>query len=462
MKSKLILTFLILIISSVIFAGELAPIKTEGEKLKKFDNLLIEYTPHRVSDQSKEVYFTKDGFGVGITPKGQFTLNSNKKRLNFIGTSGILAYDKDNPTTLYSLDMKKITKEGFIATCDKLDLTLNMRVISSQIHLGFQGEVTCSSKKNIVLGFAFPIDASTALVTDRQAWVEDFFNAIEGEAGGVYSCPDNLDNSISRYPIGTVLNGELCFSMATGPTQRDSKFVMYKDLRSFVNEYELSFDNNSKEIDFVIYKNQMGWGMRGAYDKYTYIFRDFFPTKDVLKTPTNVVDIYNNNHAFKDLLKYDGYRIKYVLSIEDIYFFKCVAKNKPVYYEIDHENFFKEYPRAVFFGFIPVIDTPTLSENKLIKELKDSYDIIQKANWNPIPMAETKNRNVMTELYLIDKDHYSACFNYTDTRRVSGFVLYSYKGLNKIQNIVDKNNYNIQNQIVDIILDPYQMAMFKY
>lgn len=462
MKFKLILTILLISLSSLIFAGELAKIKTSGEKLKKFDNFLVDYTPHRVSDKSKEVYFTKDGFGVGITPKGQFTLNSNKERLNFIGMSGIVAYDKDDPKVLYSLDMKNITKEGFVATCNELDLTLSMKVISSDIHLRFTGEVTCSSKKNILLGFAMPIDASTALQKDNQIWVQDFFNAVEGEPGGVYSYADNLDNTISKYPIGTILNGVICFSMATGPKDRDSKFVMYKDLKSLVNEYDLSFDNNSKNIDFAIYKNQIGWGMRGAYAKYTYIFNEFFPQKEQLKNPLNIAEIYNNNHSFKELIKYDGYRIKYVLSIEDIYFIKCIAKNKPVYYEIDHENFFKEYPRCVFFGFIPVIDTPYTNESQLINELKEPYDIIQKSVWNPIPMAETKNRKILTELYLCESDHYSTCFNYTDERRIAGYVLYNYNGPTKIENLVDKNNYNIHNKIVDIVLDPYQMAMFKY
>ncbi len=468
MKIKIILALLILALSLSCFGKEIAVIDNNDPQGKLFDGqLLKDYKPHRVSDRSSEVYFTKDGFGVGITKGGEFTLNSNNKRLNYIGLSGIVLYDKDNPDKLYSLDITKIDKAGFTGNCEELGVTCDIKVAAKDIYIGFTGTVSSDNDKKIALGFCFPVDGTTSLVKDKQIWIYDFFDAVECTDSKEYTTPAPNDPSVSRYPFATIMTGNISFAMATSPLSRDSKFSYFKDIKSFVNKYDLTLKPNTPaEIDFVVYKYSYLWGFRSAYERYVTIFSDCFPEKINLKDPQSesydIKELDDLNYYYKSLLNYDAYKVKGPLEVNDIFFIKCVAKNKPVYYEIPKQDFKSEYPKAVFFGFIPIVDNPSPADRKMMEDIKPVYDVIQSSSWNVVPVSETNNRNVMCEMYYQGNDYFVAAFNNTNLKRVSFLELLQYVGPTTIKNIADGSDYNIKNRTIDIVLNPYGLAMFGY
>ena len=429
-----------------------------------FDSLILQnFTSHRVTDKSSEVYFTKDGFGVGITKKGEFTLNANNKRLNFRGLSGIMLYDRDNPEKLYSLELKNIDKAGFSGECRELGVTADVKVRAKDFSIGFSAEIKSEEKKNITLAFCFPADGSTALDMDKQIWIYDFGKAVECEKGKEYITPMPGNSSLSRYPFGAMMNRFVSFAIATSPLAKDSRFMFFRDLRTFANVYDLSLDKDTvAETDFEMFKYSYLWGMRGVYDRYVALFSSYFPNKEDIKG-FNLKDVDNFDISFKSLLSYDGYRVKGPLSEEDIYFIKCVAKNKPVYYVTDEENFASEYPKAVLYGFIPEYGEPLSPENsRIVAKLKPVYDIVQSSVWDICPQSESNNRNVISEKYYRDGKSFVVSFNNSAERRVAFLELLEYNGVSSVKNLADNSDYNIKNKTVDIVFEPYGMSVFGY
>ena len=464
MKIKIILALLILALSLSCFGKEIAVMDSLDTSGKLFDGYYLkDYKPHRVTDRSSEVYFTKDGFGVGMTKGGEFTLNSNNKRLNFMGLSGIVLYDRDNPNMLYSLDLERIDKAGFYGTCEPLGVTCDIKVVSKDIYVGLSGTVTSKEDKKIALAFCFPVDGTTSLVKDKQIWIYDFFDAVKCEESKEYTTPAPNDPSVSQYPFATIMTGNISFAMATAPDSRDSKFSYYKDLKSFVNKYDLTLKKDTPlELDFIVYKYSYLWGFRSAYERYATIYPSSFPQKESLKVDPEIKELDDVHYYFKSLLNYDGYRVKGPLDLNDIYFIKCVAKNKPVYYEVPKENFATEYPKAVFFGFKPLVDNPSPADKKVMAEILPVYELIQDSAWNVVPAAETNNRNVMCEMYYKGDDYYVVTFNNNNLKRVSFLMLMDYSGPTTIKNLADNSNYNIKNKTIDIVMNPYGLAVFRY
>ena len=462
MKNKFLLLIILAIMCINIYATEIATFNQNAEKFKTFNGLkLDDFKVGRVNDKSKEVYFTNDKFGIGITNGGEFSLNINDKRLTLAGLSGIIAYDAENPTKLYRFNTKKITKENFTTECKELGLSMTTKVVRTEKAIEFENELIGDSDRKIVLAFCLPMDGTTTLLKDNIIWVEDFSNAYNTDTEETdtfaYEAPN--DKSISRYPLGCMLNGFISIAMATSPLSRDSKFVYYKSLKSFANQYELTIKKDTPvNLDFLVFRTLYEWGFRGAYEKYTELHPGSFPNKSKIKA-TEIKELDGTDYYFKSLLTFDGFKIKGPLELKDIYFLKCAAKNKPVYYEIPNENFDKEYAKAVFFGFIPVTDNIS---KPIVNNLKETFNIIQQSAWQVIPQSESKNYTVITERYKDKDSTYVVAYNITDIRRVTFVILYEYNGENKITNIVDKSEYNIKNKSIDIIINPYNLAMFKY
>lgn len=460
---KKLFVILLLLCSVWAFGSEIGVFDQNAEKYMDFNGKkLVDFKPHRVSDKSKQVFFTKDQFGIGLTEKGEFTLNSQNKRLNYIGLSGIAVYDLDKGDRLYRADTKSITKEGFKAECKELGLSLDFKILSQDINIKLQGTVTAGENKNILLAFCFPMDGTTALEKDSQVWIYDFLRAEMCEAGGVYSEASSLDSSVSKYPFGGMMTRNIALGMSVSPKRKAGKYVFYKDLKTFANQYELNMEKDTPEnIEFDIFKYSYLWGFRGIYDRYVALNKTSFPDKRETVTG-EVAKLENFNTYFENLLDYGGYRIKGPISDEDICFIKCVALHKPVYYEPDRENFAKDYAKAVYYGFIPIVDNPTEAETKIINKLKPVYDILTKASWNICPDGETNNSNVICEKYYIGNDLYLATFNNTDVRRVAFLQIYDYKGENRITNLADNSVYPIKSGMIDIIYNPYEISLFRY
>ena len=461
MKIKILFVLCLVIIVSCAFAKEVGVFGSEG---KDFNGLkLADVTPHRVSDRSAEVYFTKDGIGLGITKGGEFTLNANNKRLNFIGLSGIMVYDKDKPEKLYSFDILTINKAGFKAQCEELGVSLEINIFPKDNHIDLKGTIKTNQDKHLIIGFCMPVDGSTSLIKDKIIWIDDFYNAVECTDKEEYSNLAPNDNTVSRYPLGTMMTSNISFALAAPPQSIDSKFVFYRELKTFVNQYDISMKKDiPQNIEFIFYKYDYSWGFRGAFDKYSKIYKEYFPDKSQITKRENIKELDNFNYSFKELLSYDGYRIKEPIEYEDLYFLKCVSFNKPVYYEIPKDSFASEYVKAVFFGFIPIADNVSMSEQKIINEYKNIFGIIQKSDWNVISQSESNNRNVISELYSFGDTKYAVVFNNTDLKRISFFIMYEYNGENTIKNIIDNSTYNIKNKTVDMVLNPYSLAMFEY
>lgn len=461
---KILFAILAVFVSVCVFSGEIGTFDGNGEKYMSFcDGKLTGFKPHRVSDRSKEVYFTNDKFGVGITNKGEFTLNSDDKRLNYIGMSGIILFDRKDPKVLYRADMKKITKEGFEAKCEALGVTLDFDIVQQDISIRFKGAVTGAEDRDIVICFAFPVDGTTALEQDRQVWIYDFFKAVFCEAGNVYSNPHPVDSRISRYPFGAVMTRYISLAMARSPRAKAGKFVFYKDLKTFVNQYDLSLKKDTpEEIEFDIFKYSYLWGFRGVYDRYITLYSKFFekPSEVSENEITEVGEL--SNQFFENLLEMKAYKVKGPVSDEDICFLKCAAFQKDVYYETDKETFECDYPKAVFYGFIPVAENPGPKETKIISSLKNVYDTVRMCSWNICPDAESNNENVISEKYVKDDDMYVLSFNKSDIRRVAFLEIFDYFGGSQIENLADNSSYPIKNRIVDIVYNPYGLSLFHY
>jgi len=523
MNKKLLIIFLcactIVGFVSGVHARILGDIVTDAKNSIVFDNKKIkDIDIKKISDKSSEVYLTKDGFGIGFTSAGEVTLNYKDIRIYNKGLSGFVAYDKDNPKKLYIFEPTKISKTSLLASCKELGANIKFDINSNKDCIEFNGKLDCDKDENLVFAFAIPMDGTTSLNKDVAIWIKDLRRAYECK-DATLEYTNAYDDETSKYPIAAMLTSSYSIAIANTPSSTTiGRFFYSPSAKSLVSSYDVNLKaNKGCDISFVVYKFAYEWGFRGAYKKYTDIFPEAFTSKINIRGNgaynlsaedakdlkveflfggdnnkficfNNENEFFNNSEYKTKVLKnisgtsfipsmtFDGYYYnptfyngdKFELpNDEELCYIKTLAGNKPIFLEIGNLNekdLQAVLSMATFYGMNISFskDFNFVNNRTLIRKYVSHIDTITKATWQPISMCESNNSNVYTEKYTDSSTNYVLAFNASGIRRAASVIIYDLKNEENITNIVDNSKYPVKNNSLNVVLNPYQVAIFKY
>ena len=253
-----------------------------------YNNMLFKRVSKSKKDytRSDTVYKTKDGFGVGFTPDGLATLNYTNNRIYLLGTSGFMALDYLNNSGIIDFEPSSIGKDSFVASSTELELDISAKIESFDNYIKISGRLTDKQGKNrnIMLAYGLPVGAD--LNTEKWIWCNDIKNGSQinpdmQEYSNTFYNGNGMAGKQNMYPIGAIMSMKYALAFGIDPDVANTYRICYLPA---MNNFQINFDMNipaygSGDFSFIVYRFSIGWGFRSAFDKYSSIFSEYFPSK---------------------------------------------------------------------------------------------------------------------------------------------------------------------------------------
>ena len=253
-----------------------------------YNNMLFKRVSKNKKDytRSDTVYKTKDGFGVGFTPDGLATLNYVNNRIYLLGTSGFMAIDYLNNSGIVDFEPSSIEGDSFTASTTELGLDISAKIESFDNYIKISGKLTDKQGKNrsIMLAYGLPVGAD--LYNEKWIWCNDIKNGSQinpdmQEYSNTFYNGYGISGKQSIYPIGAIMSIKYALAFGIDPSVMNMYRICYLPA---MNNFQINFDMSipaygSGDFSFIVYKFSIGWGFRSAFDKYSSIFPEYFPSK---------------------------------------------------------------------------------------------------------------------------------------------------------------------------------------
>jgi hypothetical protein len=242
-----------------------------------FNGVHAQPMPTDVQSKNAKHYVSGDGFNVRINPRSGAisAIRIGDQTLALAeGPNGMLARDAAAGSDYYAF------QDG---ACEALHLELDMKIISGENAIHFEGQVKDRTRKPraISLVFVLPIAAEGWEWGDhlrgsrRIDANNEFVSLVDMGTGG--------NGKLSRYPFACIFSKEMGLGMGIdlgSPCQYRLGYSSGGGL--FYLAFDFGLHPQTKHFpsaapfQFVLYRTDPKWGFRSAADRYYRIFPEYF------------------------------------------------------------------------------------------------------------------------------------------------------------------------------------------